>query len=201
VAYQWEKSKMGSDGGKISAWISTDGERSTSSQHSQHRPEVGPNPEAVKAIAETSNHRAETSRRNGSKSRGPKTTEGKNRSRLNALKHGLRAEALFLEIGSEEENAAFCSLRDRLEEQFPASTVEEQLLLESVVLALWQKKRGLQFEARELRQELVFHGPVMDRILRYGTAADNRLFRALAQLKRLREENPSALTDDDVAQE
>jgi len=133
--------------------------------------------------------RAETSRQNGRKSNGPKTTEGKNRSRLNALKHGVRSETLLLEAGSEEENAALQVLRVRLEQQFLPRTVEEQLLLETAVHALWQKQRGLRFEVRELRQDLVFHGPVMDRILRYGTSADKRFFRSLAELKRLQGED------------
>lgn len=132
--------------------------------------------------------RSEASRQNGRKSLGPKTEAGKNRSRRNALKHGLRA-TLLLEAGNQEENTALGALRATLEQQFSPRTVEEQLLLESVVHALWQKQRGLQFEARELRHDLVFHGPVMDRILRYATAADKRLFRSLAELKRLQEGN------------
>src|SRR5262249_19333799 len=36
--------------------------------------------------------RAEISRRNGRKSTGPRSAEGKDRSRFNALKHGLKAQ-------------------------------------------------------------------------------------------------------------
>jgi len=38
----------------------------------------------------------EANRRNGQKSSGPKSDEGKSRSRLNALKHGMRANLLVL---------------------------------------------------------------------------------------------------------
>ena len=151
-----------------------------------------PTPQANDASA----LRAEASRQNGRQSRGPKTMDGKNRSRRSALKHGLRAETLLLEAGNQEENNALQALRARLEQQFLPSTVEQQLFLETAVHALWQKQRGLQFEARELRQDLVFHGPVMDRILRYGTAADKRFFRSLAELKRLQEEDADGDPDE-----
>jgi len=140
--------------------------------------------------------RAEAARLNGSKSRGPTTEEGKSRSRLNALKHGLRAETLLLESGNEEENASFEALRARLEEQFPPRTIEEQLLLESMSHALWQKRRCLQFETKELRHEFVFHGPVTERLLRYGNSADKRLFRALNELKRLQTESAALQTPE-----
>jgi hypothetical protein len=49
--------------------------------------------------------RAEASRRNGAKARGPKTPEGKARSAQNALKHGFRAQKRIVLPG--EDGAAF----------------------------------------------------------------------------------------------
>ena len=44
----------------------------------------------------SSEKKIEANRRNGRKSAGPKSDEGKSRSRLNALKHGMRANLLVL---------------------------------------------------------------------------------------------------------
>ncbi len=44
----------------------------------------------------TSKQRSAVNRQNASRSTGPKTDDGKARSRVNALKHGLRAETLAL---------------------------------------------------------------------------------------------------------
>jgi hypothetical protein len=52
--------------------------------------------------------RAEISRRNGAKSKGPKTPEGKERSKFNALKHGMSARTIVLP-GEDAESSRFGS--------------------------------------------------------------------------------------------
>jgi hypothetical protein len=64
-----------------------------------------------RAAVPVSNARAEASRRNGARSRGPKTPEGKARSAQNALKHGLRAQKYV--VLPEEDGAEFASSRQR----------------------------------------------------------------------------------------
>jgi hypothetical protein len=63
---------------------------------------------APRAAVQISNARAEASRQNGAKSRGPKTEEGKARSAQNALKHGMRAEKHL--VLPEEDGAEFAGL-------------------------------------------------------------------------------------------
>ena len=62
--------------------------------------------------APVSNARAEASRRNGARSRGPKTEEGKARSAQNALKHGMRAQQHL--VLPDEDGAEFADLEAAL---------------------------------------------------------------------------------------
>jgi hypothetical protein len=67
---------------------------------------------APRAVVPVSSARAEASRNNGAKSRGPRTPEGKARSSQDALKHGMRAQKYV--VLPEEDGAEFAELEAAL---------------------------------------------------------------------------------------
>ncbi len=89
---------------------------------------------------------AEAARRNGALSRGPATPEGKARSSMNALKHGLAtADHLLLEG---EDRAAYEELlANLLEENEPGTELEGQLV-RRLASALWRQHRADRLEAK-----------------------------------------------------
>ena len=90
------------------------------------------------------------SRLNGRKSHGPVTPMGKDRVRLNALKHGLTAKTAVL---LHENNDQFQRLLISLLDEFrPASDVEF-LCVEEMAMAKWRLRRviGLETAACNLR--------------------------------------------------
>ena len=92
----------------------------------------------------TSQVQSEANRRNALKSTGPKSKKGKGRARLNALKHGLRAQDIVL---ASEDGREFESLRRALiTELGPEGSLEEQLA-ERIVVCLWRLRRVYPIEA------------------------------------------------------
>jgi hypothetical protein len=106
-------------------------------------------------------------RRNASKSTAPRTANGKAKSRLNALRHGLTAESGALPSESCE---AFDHLRDRLVAEFRPATVLDEILVDRLADLLWRLRRVGLFE-RELmawigeRQAEAFDQPSDQRLL------------------------------------
>ena len=91
--------------------------------------------------------RAEINRRNAQKSTGPRTPEGKNRSRFNAVKHGMTARTLVLP--GEDPDA----LQERLDSWIgnlqPQNEVE-QFLVEQAVQSSWKLDRADRAEVARL---------------------------------------------------
>jgi hypothetical protein len=96
----------------------------------------------------TSTRQIEANRANAKKSSGPKTTNGKARSRINALRHGLTAEMLIIagENASELEK-----LREALLERYRPQCVLEAELVERLLGLLWRLRRAPSFEAAILK--------------------------------------------------
>ena len=95
------------------------------------------------AQAETnrSQAQAEASRVNGAKSRGPATAEGKERSRWNALRHGLAAEKVVV-LG--EDAAAFDAYRQAFfDDERPTGAIEESLV-ERLAVLNWRLRRAVE---------------------------------------------------------
>src|SRR5436309_647175 len=82
----------------------------------------------------TAAQRRAINRQNALKSTGPKTPEGKDRARRNALKHGLRAEALALP--HEDPSAVAAQVFDWIDHYQPDGPAELVLVEEAARAAL-----------------------------------------------------------------
>ena len=146
-----------------------------------------------------SNARAEASRKNGAKSRGPKTPEGKARAAQNALKHGMRAQKYVLL--PQEDAAAFAALETAIVAELAPDGVLQTLLARRVAVAAWRLERADRMEAEVLEFRsyedanaglaLIRDGNAtrsFDTLMRYRSAAMAEFWRALKTLKALQAE-------------
>jgi hypothetical protein len=98
-----------------------------------------------------SSKRIAANRRNARKSTGPRTTSGKARSRMNALKHGLDARTLIL---PGEDEAAYRARLDAFQAEVrPRNSLEESLVERAARLS-WQVDRADRVQAAHLIQRI-----------------------------------------------
>jgi hypothetical protein len=154
---------------------------------------------APRAAVPISSARAEASRRNGAKSRGPRTPEGKARSARNALKHGMRAQKYV--VLPEEDADEFAGLQAAMIEELAPVGMLQAVLARRVAVAAWRLARADRIEA-ELFQERHLPGGGLglalirdgngtksfETLLRYRGAALAEFWRALRTLKALQAE-------------
>ena len=159
---------------------------------------------APRAAVAVSNARAAASRRNGAKSRGPKTAAGKARSARNALKHGLRA--LQYVVLADEDAVEFQTLEVALLDELAPEGVLQVVLARRVAVAAWRLARADRMEVElfeERRWEDAGVGMALIRdgngtrsfetLLRYRSAAIAEFWRALKTLKALQAEHADVL--------
>jgi hypothetical protein len=154
---------------------------------------------APRAAVPVSNARAAASRKNGAKSRGPKSPEGKARSARNALKHGLRAEKYLVLL--HEDGGEFARLEAALVAELAPEGALQSVLARRVARAAWRLIRADRLEAEVFAERsygaaspglaLIRDGNgtrSIETLLRYRGAAMAELTRALRTLKALQAE-------------
>ncbi|MGH6895570.1 MAG: hypothetical protein ACREJ5_03355, partial [Geminicoccaceae bacterium] len=151
---------------------------------------------ARRAAVPTSSARAEASRKNGAKSRGPKSPEGKARSAQNALKHGLRAERFL--VLPEEDATEFKAFAAALLVDLAPVGALQAVLAERAVSAAWRLARADRIESELFEEHHIPTGTLglglirdgngtrsFDTLLRYRGAALAEFLRALRTLQAL----------------
>ena len=86
----------------------------------------------------TSEKKAEANRENARKSTGPRTPEGKEAARLNALRHGLRSKEVLL---PGEDADALRELDEKLRAELDPHGELEDLLVDRIIAAHWRLRR------------------------------------------------------------
>jgi len=148
------------------------------------------------SLAALSPARAAASRRNGARSRGPKTPEGKARSASNALKHGLCARQTVV-LGDEDLDA-FEALEAALMAELAPRGALQAVLARRIVAATWRLERAERIQAElfahNIRDTTSFGlalirdchgGRAFDTLLRYRGTTLAELWRSLRTLKAL----------------
>ena len=151
----------------------------------------------------TSLKKIESNRKNALKSTGPKTPEGKARSRLNAMKHGLLAERVITpeDVSNGNYEDFFALYYEMFSLYHPQSRLEEELV-ERIISIFWRLKRILKIEQQILFQG-IFSAKHADtklgeaflsdsdgsngilKLSRYEVSLERSLYRTIAELERI----------------
>jgi hypothetical protein len=129
-------------------------------------------------------------RANSQKSTGPVTDEGKAKSSLNRLSHGLTSNATI--VGTENPEEFKALLFDLMGEYEPA-TPTEQILVEKMALNQWLSLRGFRLQGEAfLDQALTKDGfgipKTLGLLIRYQTSAERTFHKAHNELVKTQKE-------------
>lgn len=109
----------------------------------------------------TPEQKAEIARKNGAKSKGPVTAEGKARSSRNAIKHGRRASALALivpphtAVHANEDRQEFYRLFDENVAKYRPSDPPELAIVRAITDCGWHLRRCAVIESAIYNRELI----------------------------------------------
>jgi hypothetical protein len=121
-------------------------------------------------------------RRNGQKSKGPKTEEGKSSSRWNALKHGVLSQRLL--VLKDDDSRTYTLLLENLRRDLNPGNALEEILVEKIAMAYWRLHIAYGYEAEFARSRGEFL-VVADRMGRYANTIHRQLLAAMNEFERL----------------
>jgi len=163
-----------------------------------------------------SDRRLAANRENARKSTGPRTPEGKDRSRRNALKHGLLARTILLNEADPHENPAdFDHLLAALHRDLAPADSLQAILVERIAACTWRFRRAYRYEAQAIENarrdqrrpisraldeiaghpepppdDVLPHVNSVNKLVRYENMIEREFDRSLNHLRRLQRPTP-----------
>ena len=131
------------------------------------------------ANGDSSKNRAETNRENAKKSTGPRTAAGKQRSSLNALRHGLTGQTVVL---PSDDLVAYQRHCKAFHDQYQPKNPTEVQLTQTVADLSWRLNRATAFENNMLALGITEHSHTID-------TENDQVHTALAMAKVFREQS------------
>jgi len=131
------------------------------------------------ANGDSSKNRAETNRENAKKSTGPRTVAGKQRSSLNALRHGLTGQTVVL---PSDDLVAYERHCKGFFNQYQPKNPTEVQLTQTVADLSWRLNRATAFENNMLALGITEHSHTID-------TENDQVHTALAMAKTFREQS------------
>jgi hypothetical protein len=146
-----------------------------------------------------SSAKSETARKNGQKSRGPKTARGKSISRWNAVKHGLTAKRLLISEGKHlNEYADYQQLLQELLEELQPTRVEDRLAIEKQVMDAWRLRRSFKFELTVTEKQYDGMASIcMPNVLRYSALVHRQWAESHRQVCEIRQWTEQQLDNEE----
>lgn len=129
-------------------------------------------------------------RENARRSTGPRTQEGKDRAKFNALKHGLTAECVVL---PREDMGEYYELRAALLAQYDPQNTSEMFLVDQVAQNWWRMNRSRRYETGLLAKLETDEAPSyqdLDHHRRYEAAIERAFYRAYDRLEKIVRRRP-----------
>ena len=150
-----------------------------------------------------SERKLEANRENAKRSTGPRTLEGKARSRFNALKHGLLAKQIMFSPDGALLDEGLHELFESLRDKYGRDDVRTELLIEGVVADHWRNRQGLRYEIEYLAPGKGYFGPQsgMPNLQRYTTANRRSMLRNLELLDKVQATESDSGTGQDPDEE